>query len=111
VILGTAAIAAGTYLADAFFRAQHASREAERICNRRGGCTPEQEAAIRRTLQLGPFDRAFEEFGRAAGGGLGTAFAVVGIGGATVGAGLLWYYVLGGREWIAGRMASRGDAR
>lgn len=113
-ILGVAAIAAGTYLADSFFRVQVASREAERICNRRGGCTAEQEAAIRRQLQLGPFDDAFKEFAREAGEGLGTALTVVGIGGAVVVTGAVWYYALGGREWIrkvAQRAAERRQMR
>jgi len=109
-ILGLAAIAAGTYLADSFFRVQYASREAERICNRRGGCTAEQEAAIRRQLQLGPFDDAFKEFAREAGEGLGTAITAVSIGGAVVLGGAVWYYALGGREWIQ-RVARRAAER
>jgi hypothetical protein len=106
-IMGVTALASATYLADAFFRVQFASREAERICNRRGGCTATEEANIRRQLQLGPFDGAFQEFGRQAGEGLGTAIAVVGIGGAVVLGGVLWYFGLGGKQWIQEQASSR----
>lgn len=110
-VLGIAAITAGTYLADSFFRAQYASREAERICNRAGGCTAEQEASIRRTLQLGPFDTAFREFGAAAGEGLGTTIVVLGVGGAVVVGGALWYYALGGRQWLQDKARQRSMRR
>lgn len=108
-VLGVAAIVAGTYLADAFHRSRTAAREAEKICEENGGCSPEQYAAIRHQLQLGPFDEAFKEFGRSAGSGLGVTIAVVGIGGAAVVGGAFWYYLLGGREWIQKRRASRGS--
>lgn len=106
-VLGVAAIAAGTYLADAYYRTQYASQSAQSICRRAGGCTPEQETNIRRQLQLGPFDGAFQEFGRAAGSGLSTTIAVVGIGAGALVLGAVWYYGFDGKEWLQEKMAER----
>ena len=106
-ILGTAGIIAGTFLADSWTRMNVAAGAARDICHRGGGCTPEQEAHIRQQLQLGPFDEAFRAAGESAGAGLGTAITIVGVGGAALVAGAIWYYAFDGREWIQEKFAER----
>lgn len=108
-ILTVAVIAAGTYLADGWHRLSQATREAQRLCEDNGGCSPEQYAAIRSQLAKGPLDAAMEAFGEGAGAGAGVAIAVAGIGGAALLAGALWYYALGGREWIAKKRSARSS--
>lgn len=87
-VLGASAIAALTYWADAGRRLEYASVEADRICRDAGGCSPEQAAAIRRQLQLGPWDTAAEAFGKSAGRGLTIGLAV---GGTVAVVGLIGY--------------------
>lgn len=87
-VLGASAIAALTYWADAGRRLEYASVEADRICRDAGGCSPEQATAIRRQLQLGPWDTAAEAFGQAAGRGLTIGLAV---GGTVAAVGLIGY--------------------
>jgi len=77
-VLGATAIAALTYWADAGRRLEYASAEADRICSDAGGCNPEQAAAIRQRLQLGPWDSAAAAFGESAGRGLTVGLAVGG---------------------------------
>jgi len=105
-IVVVAAIAAGTYLADGYFRLQHATAEAERVCRQNGGCTPEQYARVRSELRVGPFDAALAEFGRAAGEGIGTTVMAIGIGAAVLGAGALFWFG-GGKDWMMKKLAQR----
>jgi len=105
-IVVVAAIAAGTYLADGYFRLQHATAEAEQVCRRNGGCTPEQYARIRSELRVGPFDAALAEFGRAAGEGIGTTVMAIGIGAAVLGAGALFWFG-GGKDWMMRKLAKK----
>lgn len=80
MVIAGIAIVALTYLVDSQLRLSEARSEAERLCRRSGGCTPDQYARIRRELAIGPFDGAIQ----AAGEGVGTAATVVIVAGSAV---------------------------
>lgn len=106
-VVVVAAIAAGTYLADGFYRLHHATAEAQRVCSAQGGCTPEQYARIRGQLRVGPFDAALSEFAGAVGEGLGDTIMYIGIGAAVLGLGALFWFG-GGKDWVMRKAEERG---
>lgn len=103
VIVSLSVVAGLVYVADMVYRTRHATDEARRLCRDAGGCTPQEQANIAATLRTGPMDAFLRGAGEAAGKALSEAAIGVAIAGGSavvIGGGLLWYFKLGGDDWI-----------
>lgn len=107
IVLGSAAIAAMTYWADASRRYQSASREADRICAAAGCSAAERARIVRELSGSGVFETAVSAVSTGVGQGLGDAAKILIVGGTAAGVFYFWWASRQAREAKVRRTAAR----